>query len=75
MTSEDEDDDKKGSVLGKATINRYFTAFRDAIGMEMLEHYNEKIGGPGCIVEIDESMFGKVGGILNFLITLETLHQ
>ena len=61
MTTEDENDEGSGStLLAKGTISRYFTAFRDAIGMEMLEKYNKKIGGVNCVVEIDESMFGKV---------------
>ena len=64
LTTDEEEEDKEGpassGVLGKATINKYFTAFRDAIGMEMLENYDVKIGGPNCTVEIDESMFGKV---------------
>ena len=39
---------------------RYYTAFRDIIGMEMINNYGKKIGGVGMTVEIDESMFGKV---------------
>ena len=47
-------------VLSPKTINKYFTIFRDLIGEVMLEEYNTMIGGEGKVVEIDESMFGKV---------------
>ena len=53
-------DNNSSSVLGKATICKYFSFFRDVIGAEMLSNINsKKIGGPGKTVEIDESMFGK----------------
>ena len=58
--SDDEDSEYESNYLGSATISRYFSAFRDMIGAEMLENYGEKIGGMGLTVEIDESMFGKV---------------
>ena len=53
-------DNKSSTVLGKATICKYFSFLRDVIGAEMLCNENpKKIGGPGKTVEIDESMFGK----------------
>ena len=57
--SSDEDDDDSSSVLSKNTINKYFSAFRDMIGEEMVQKYNNQIGGENLTVEIDESMFGK----------------
>ena len=54
LTSDDETDEDS-SVLSKATINKYYTMFRDVIGIEMVEkRSNDKIGGVGLHVEIDE---------------------
>ena len=46
LSSEEDDSDDSSnrvdsSVLGKATISRYFTAFWDIFGMEMLKTYNQ----------------------------------
>ena len=51
----DDETDEDSSVLSKATINKYYTMFRDVIGIEMVEkRSNDKIGGVGLHVEIDE---------------------
>ena len=45
--------------MSTATVNRWFTYFRHLCCIDWLESL-EKIGGKGSIIEIDESMFGKL---------------
>ena len=46
--------------LSHATIAKFNNFFREIISDYVLENFsNRKIGGPGLVVEIDESMFGK----------------
>ena len=45
--------------MSTTTVNRWFTYFRHLCSKDWLENL-QKIGGKGTIVEIDESMFGKL---------------
>lgn len=50
----------EGNGISPTTIVEYHALFRDVICGHLLANYQDKkIGGPGCTVEVDESMFGK----------------
>ena len=58
--SGDEEEENQGPSLSCHTTVHYTGLFRDMIAEDLFNYSQEyKIGGPGCTVEIDESMFGK----------------
>ena len=50
---------KKITGISESTCGEYNRLLMEAVQLSQLEQPVEKIGGPGIIVEIDESKFGK----------------
>lgn len=53
--------DENGQCLSRATITDWYSYCREAVVIYQLEQEEEKgkIGGPGKVVQIDESKFGR----------------
>ncbi|CAH2088867.1 unnamed protein product [Euphydryas editha] len=56
-----EDFSERENCLSRGTINEWFTYCKEAVVIYQIEKqtFDGKIGGPGKIVQIDESKFGK----------------
>ena len=59
VTSDEDEEDLETKETSSNTINKFNEIFRHMICDQMLLDGNNKIGGAGKTVEVDESLFGK----------------